>query len=148
MSNEVHYRKLEKMYLAAPCNDYFKPEIHIEEGEAEIRIPIRPDLYHAAGAVHGVAYFKAADDSSFFAANSLVEDCFVLTTNLNLYLERPIVEGQIIGRAKVVFKSKTMFTTESVLTDVSGNEIGRATASFFTNSRIPLTEEVGYVQQL
>lgn len=144
MSNEDHYRKLEIMYLGAPCNAYYQPKIHIEEGKAELRIPIRKELYHAAGAVHGAAYFKAADDAAFFAANSLVEECFVLTTNLNLYLERPILEGEIIGRGTVVFRSKTLINCEALLTDSEGNIIGRATASFFAKSRLPLTEEIGY----
>ncbi len=143
--NEEHYRKLERMYLGAPCNAYYNPEVHIGEGCAEIRIPVEEKLFHAAGAVHGAAYFKAADDAAFFAANSLVEACFVLTTNLNLYLERPINTGVIIGRAKVLFQSRTLITVESVLTDGEDNEIGRATGSFFATSRIPLTAEIGYV---
>jgi acyl-coenzyme A thioesterase PaaI-like protein len=147
MANKAHFRALEKMYLGAPVNEYYKPQVHIEEGEAEIRIPIREDFFHAAGAAHGVTYFKTADDSSFFAANSLVDDCFVLTTNLNLYLERPIAVGIIIGRAKVVFKSKTLFNTECILTNNNGDVIGRATATFFTTSRVPLDSNVGYVKQ-
>ena len=76
-----HHRKLERMYAAAPINEYFKPRLRIGDGEAEIRIVVRDDFHHSAGAMHGVVYFKALDDSTFFAANSIVEDCFVLTAH-------------------------------------------------------------------
>ncbi|HMA47984.1 MAG TPA: hotdog fold thioesterase, partial [Frankiaceae bacterium] len=102
-----HFRKLERMYLSAPINQLFRPAIHIERGRAEVRIPIRPELFHAAGAAHGAVYFKAADDAAFFAANSLVEDYFVLTTSMNLYLLRPIAEGTLTARASVVHSART-----------------------------------------
>lgn len=145
MANEEHFRKLEHMYLGAPTNVYYNPSLHITEGRAEVRIPADKKHFHAADAVHGAIYFKAADDSAFFAANSLVEECFVLTTNLNLHLERPIAEGEIVGRSEVVFQSRTLINVESKIFDGNDNVIGRATSSFFASSRIPLTEEIGYV---
>ena len=68
--NESHFRKLEQTYLAAPTNQYYKPRVHIAEGEAEIVITVDPRFYHAADAVHGSVYFKALDDAAFFAVNS------------------------------------------------------------------------------
>jgi acyl-coenzyme A thioesterase PaaI-like protein len=57
MSKEEHYRKLERMYLGAPINEYYTPEIHISEGQARVTIPVRSDFFHAANAVHGAVYF-------------------------------------------------------------------------------------------
>jgi len=42
MANEAHYRKLERMYLGANANRYYKPAIRIKEGAAQVRVPIRP----------------------------------------------------------------------------------------------------------
>ncbi len=42
-------------------------------------------------------YFKALDDAAFFAANSVVEDVFVLTTNFNIQLLRTVTEGTLIA---------------------------------------------------
>ena len=140
---ELHFRKLEKMYLSAPINRFFRPEIHIEAGRAEVRIPIRPELFHAAGAAHGAVYFKAADDAAFFAANSLVEDAFVLTTGMNLYLLRPIAEGTLTSRAGVVHQARSGFVAEAVLTDDRGRQVGRASGTF-VRGRTPLTEDIGY----
>jgi hypothetical protein len=86
MSRDDHYRKLERLYLGAPTNAYYRPSIQIGEGRAEIEIAVRPEFMHAAKAVHGSVYFKLLDDACFFAVNSLVEDVFVLTTSFNLYL--------------------------------------------------------------
>ncbi len=138
-----HYRKLERMYLGAPANVYYAPRIHIEKAWAEVVLPVRPELYHAAGAVHGAAYFKAIDDAAFFAANSLVPDVFLLTASLNCYLVRPITEGEIRAEGKAVCSMRSVILAETVLTDSEGNEIGRGSGSF-VRSKIRLDTVPGY----
>jgi uncharacterized protein (TIGR00369 family) len=141
---EDHYRKLERMYLAAPTNAYYRPSIHISEGEARIEIPVRPDLFHAAGAVHGSAYFKVLDDAAFFAANSLVDDVFVLTTSFTLYLTRPISEGSLVGTGRVIQAGKRLMVVEAGAVDSGGAQIAYGSGTFML-SRIALTPEIGYV---
>jgi acyl-coenzyme A thioesterase PaaI-like protein len=68
-------------------------------------IPVRPEFFHAAHAVHGSVYFKALDDAAFFAVNSLVTDVFVLTASYNLYLTRPVTEGALRAVGRVVHRS-------------------------------------------
>ena len=143
MSNEEHYRKLERMYLNAPVNEYYAPEIHISEGQAQVSIPVRPDFFHAANAVHGAVYFKLLDDSSFFAANSLVEDVFILTVSYNVYFTRPVTEGLMKANAKVVQASRRLIIAESVVVDSEEREIARGSGTFM-RSMIKLTEEIGY----
>ena len=142
-SIEAHYRRLETMYLGAPANAYYEPRIHIEEGRAEVVLPVRQELYHAAGAVHGAAYFKAIDDAAFFAANSLVFDVFLLTASLNCYLVRPITEGEIRAEGRAVCSTRSVILAETVLTDSEGNEIGRGSGSF-VRSKIKLETVPGY----
>ena len=143
MSNQKHYRKLERMYLSAPVNEYYAPEIHISEGQAEVAIPVRRDFFHAADAVHGAVYFKLLDDSSFFAANSLVEDVFVLTVSYNVYFTHPVSEGMMKANAKVVQASRRLIIAESVVVDSEEQEIARGSGTFM-RSMIKLTEEIGY----
>ena len=128
--NAIHYRKLEKMYLGAPVNAYYKPRIHIGQGRADLVFPVREDLYHAAGAVHGASYFKAIDDAAFFAANSLVFDVFLLTASLNCYLVRPVTAGEIRAEGRTVCETRSVILAETVLTDSDNNEIGRGSGSF------------------
>jgi uncharacterized protein (TIGR00369 family) len=130
MSIERHYRMLERMYLNAPVNVYYAPEIHINEGQA-------------ANAVHGAVYFKLLDDSSFFAANSLVEDVFVLTVSYNVYFTRPVSEGIMKATGKVVQASPRLIIAESVVVDSGEREIARGSGTFM-RSKIKLTEEIGY----
>jgi uncharacterized protein (TIGR00369 family) len=140
-----HYRKLERMYHAAPINEYFRPRLTITgEGSAEIEMSIRPDFFHAANAVHGSVYFKAMDDATFFAVNSLVPDVFVLTVSFNVYLTRPVSEGMIKATARVVHQSRQIFVADAELLDARGKQIGRGSGSFM-RSQIALTPEIGYV---
>jgi uncharacterized protein (TIGR00369 family) len=143
MENEEHYRKLERMYAAAPVNEYFRPVMHVGHGTAEVTIPVRRDFHHAAGAVHGVVYFKLLDDAAFFAANSLVEDVFVLTVSLNSYLTRPIVEGEMKAVGRVVHQSGRLIIADAEVLDGEGRQLARGTGTFM-RSNIALSAETGY----
>jgi uncharacterized protein (TIGR00369 family) len=138
-----HFRKLERMYLAAPNNQYYRPEIHIDDGAAEVRIAVRPDFFHVAHAVHGQVYFKALDDATFFAASSLVEDMFILTVTFSLSFLRPVSEGTLVANGKVVHRSKRLVIADGVLLDDRGKAVARGTGTFMP-STIPLTDDIGY----
>jgi uncharacterized protein (TIGR00369 family) len=139
-----HYRKLERMYHAAPCNDGVEPELTVTgEGEAELRIGVDETDHHAAGAVHGSYYFKALDDATFFAANSLVEDVFLLTTDFHLQLTRPVSEGEIVATAEVVNDHPEQLIADGVVRDGEGNQLARGTGTF-QRSGVELTPDVGY----
>jgi acyl-coenzyme A thioesterase PaaI-like protein len=138
-----HYSKLERMYVAARCNEYYEPGIKVWEGSAEIVIPVQDRFFHAAGTVHGSVYFKALDDAAFFAVNSLVEKFFVLTVGFNSQFTRRISSGVLVARGRYIGRSGGNHVAESVLTDYEGNEIGRGSGTF-AESRIRLTPKIGY----
>ena len=136
------------MYLTkASINDYFKPAIAVGDGTAEIRIEVDPKFFHAAGAVHGTVYFKALDDAAFFAANSVVEDVFVLTTNFNIQLLRPVTEGTLIARGTLVSETKSLLIADAELKDDRDRLVGRGTGSFM-KSRMHLKDVPGYASEL
>ena len=139
-----HFRRLERMYASAPINEFFAPRLHIPEaGISELRMMVRRDFHHAAHAAHGAVYFKALDDATFFATNSVVQDVFVLTVSFNLYLTRPVSEGEIVARGRVVSRSKRLYLAEGVLEDDRGREIARGSGAFMP-STIALAEKIGY----
>ncbi len=138
-----HYSKLERMYLSAPINAFYSPEIWISQGEAEITIPVKPEFFHAAAAVHGSVYFKLLDDAAFFAVNSLITEYFALTASFTTYLLRPVSEGKMKATGKVVHAGARSFLAESVVVDESGNEIARGSGNFVA-SKIKLTADIGY----
>ena len=144
-SADEHFRKLERMFHGAPINRFFEPVLRIvEEGRAEITLPIKPDFFHAANAVHGSVYFKALDDVAFFAANSLVSDVFVLTVTYNVFLTRPIADGEMRATGRVVHRSKNLIIADADLLDSDDRQIARGTGTFM-RSQIPLTPAIGYV---
>jgi len=142
-THDEHHRRLERMYLAAPANEYFRPEIRIGEGRAEVRLVVRPDFFHAASAVHGSVYFKLLDDATFFAASSLVDDVFVLTASFNIYFLRPISSGTMTARGTVVSRTNRLIVGEGVLVDDDDREIARGSGTFMP-SRVSLDERLGY----
>ncbi len=143
MGNSEHHRALERMYLRAPVNEKFQPEVHIEEGICEVVIPVREEDLHAAHAVHGHVLFKALDDAAFFAANSKVEDRFVLTAGFNIDFVRPVSQGSIRARGELVHPGKRRMLCDAVARDDDGNVLARGSGSFMV-SGIPLDGDVGY----
>lgn len=144
MKEETRYRKLEQMYLAAPCNEYYLPEISISRAAAEIVIPIRKEFFHTGGAVHGSVYFKALDDAAFFAVNSLVTDVLMVTAGFNIFLTRPIREGIIRSKGNVVHVSKRLYLADAVAYDSKDRVIARGSGSFMKSPR-KLSSDTGYV---
>jgi len=144
MSKESHYKQLEWMYLnAAPINDFYKPQIEIGDGVATITIESKTKYFHAANAVHGSVYFKMLDDAAFFAVNSLVKDAFVLTSNFNINLLRPVIFGELRAEGKVVFNARKSFVAEAQLFNNKGQLIATGSGTFVKSS-IALNEDVGY----
>lgn len=141
---EAHFRALESLYAAAPINRLFESVLEIPEpGHARIRFTIDRRFFHAAGAAHGTSYFKMLDDAAFYAANSLVTDRFLLTTQFNLLFTKPLGEGPVVAEGRWVSGQRRVFVAEARLVDASGEEAARGTGTFM-RSRIPLAALPGY----
>ena len=138
-----HHRKLERMYAVAPINQYFQPKLRIDEGRAELSIDVRPDFHHTAGAMHGVVYFKAMDDAAFFAANSVVEEVFVLTAKFEIEFLRPVIAGSIRAVAQVTEQNERRIFATAELFDDRDRVVGRGRGEF-ARSKINLTPDVQY----
>lgn len=131
------------MYAAAPVNGWFAPTLTVSEGAAEVRIPVRPEFHHPAGAVHGAIYFKALDDATFFAASSVVREVFVLTAHFEIDLLRPVSAGELRAVAKVTESGERRITAEGELFDGEGNLVARGKGSF-ARSKLLLTPGMHY----
>ncbi len=139
-----HFRALERLYAEAPINRLFQSRLEIgEAGTAKILFDVDERYYHAAGAVHGTAYFKMLDDAAFYAANSLVSDRFLLTTAFNLLFTKPLKTGPVTAEGRWVSGKRRVFVADSRLIDSEGDEIARGTGTFM-RSHIPLASLPGY----
>jgi uncharacterized protein (TIGR00369 family) len=141
--HEPHWRRLERLYRGAPVNEYFMPTIAIRDGEADIAIDVRPDFFHAANAIHGVVYFKLIDDAAFFAVASRVPDVFVLTAQLTVNFNKPVISGRLTAFGKVTGLEGRRFFAEASIRDADGNVVGSGTG-VFVRSKIPLSTISGY----
>jgi len=140
----AHYRALERLYASAAINGLFRSTLAIpDRGRSRITFDVDETVYHAAGAAHGTIYFKMLDDASFYAANSLVSDRFLLTTGFNLHLTKPLKAGRVIAEGRWISGKRRVFVAEAHLVDEEGDEIGRGTGTFM-RSHIPLSGLPGY----
>jgi uncharacterized protein (TIGR00369 family) len=143
---EAHFRALESLYAAAPINDMFQSKMEIVgEGQSRISFMVEPGHYHAAGAAHGTTYFKMLDDAAFYAANSLVNDFFLLTTAFNLLLTRPLKAGPVVAEGRWINGRRRVLVADAWLTDADGEQVARGTGTFM-RSRIPLASLPGYAR--
>ena len=142
---EIHFRKLERMYLSARVNNhlYNGITIIISDQKAELTLKIGEKYFHAANAIHGSVYFKMLDDAAFFAVNSTVKDVFVYTVSFNVQLLRPVSSGIIKSIGELKFKSSNLFIADSTLFDENNKLVGRGSGNFM-RSKIELTQEIGY----
>ncbi len=141
--NEMHFNRLINMYNSAPINQYFNPKIEISLGKSLITIQVSENLHHSAKTLHGSVYFKMLDDAAYFAASSYIEDVFIVTTTFTTYFTRPISEGVIYSKGKVVNRSKSQIIAEAVLYDKKKVEIARG-SGVFIKSKFDLENTIGY----
>lgn len=144
---QAHHRALESLYRAAPINTLFPSRLEIvEDGYARIRFTVGKEHYHAAGALHGTAYFKMLDDAAFYAVNSLVSDRFLLTTAFNLLFTRPLKAGELIAEGRWISGKRRVYVADARLIDSDGEEAARGTGTFM-RSQIALSSLPGYIQR-
>lgn len=143
---QAHHRALESLYKSAPINSLFPSTLHIvEDGFARISFEVGTEHYHAAGAVHGTAYFKMLDDAAFYAVNSLVTDRFILTTAFNLLFTKPLKAGLVTAEGRWISGQRRVFVADARLIDSDGEEAARGTGTFM-RSGIPLSTLPGYAR--
>jgi uncharacterized protein (TIGR00369 family) len=140
----AHRQGLERLYAAAAINASFPSRLTLPEaGKARITFEVTPAMFHAAGAAHGTIYFKMLDDAAFYAANSTVAEHFLLTTQFNLVLTRPVQAGPLVAHGRWVSGRRRVLIAEARLVDDEGEEVARGTGTFM-RSRIGLSTLEGY----
>lgn len=143
---EHHFNKLRNMYLQANINAmiFDTTTCTISQKKSEISLNITEKYFHALGAIHGSIYFKLLDDAAFFAASSVVEDVFLLTTSFTINITKPVSQGTIKAIGNIRFQSNNLIVAESSLYNEEGKEIAFGTGNF-AKSKILLKDTQGYV---
>lgn len=137
--SEEHHRALERMYHRSAINEFYEPTLRVAHESAEIEMAVHPKYFHPAGAIHGSVTWKMLDDAAFFAAASIEEDVFVLTTSFTSYLTRPVSEGILRSVGRVSHRNRTQILAEAIAYDGTGREVARGNG-LFVRSAVPLAE--------
>lgn len=143
MPKKRHFQALEAMMLRTPVVEKFDCAVCVGEGTAEFSIAITEDLFHGAGGLHGALYFFVMDNAAMLAANSCVIDVCVVTKNFTIRFLKPVSEGRVRAKARIIDRRDGHFQTEAILYDSSDREIGRGQGDF-VRSRHRLIDTVGY----
>jgi uncharacterized protein (TIGR00369 family) len=143
VTDAEHQRKLERLYTTAPVSQWYGATIAIADGQAEVRLAIRPEFHHAAHAVHGSVYFRLLDDAAIFAENSPVREELVLTVSFTVHNFRPVTRGALRAVGRRLHGGGRLFLAEADLFDQVGKLLGRG-SGVFTRSAIPLDPSIGY----
>ncbi|MCB0380274.1 MAG: PaaI family thioesterase [Flavobacteriales bacterium] len=142
MSNK-HFKSLENMFYAAPINKLMKPTIQVKDGKCEIKMDVDSQFFHAANALHGSVYFKLLDDAAFFAANSIVDDVFVVTGSFEIKFLRPILGGKLLAVGEMTKNLGNKLEARANLFDEEGNLMGSG-SGVFVKTKIELTSIESY----
>ena len=125
------YDRLVKMYLDAPIQKLYPGiDLKVTHHGAMITLPAGKSFHHAGNSMHGSVYFRLLDDACYFAAMSVVEDCFLLTKNFNIDFIRPHVEGIITARAQLIEEKDGLFFCEGELHNDAGKLIAKGRGVF------------------
>ncbi len=141
--NNKHFTKLENMFYAAPINKLMGPTIQIMDGKCEIKMDVDSQFFHAANALHGSVYFKLLDDAAFFAANSIVEDVFVVTGSFEIKFLRPILSGKLLAVGEMTKNLGNKLEARASLFDGDGNLMGSG-SGIFVKTKMELTSIESY----
>lgn len=143
MSNSNHFKCLESMFYAAPINKLMGSTIEVMDGKCEIKMDVDAQFFHAAKALHGSVYFKLLDDAAFFAANSIVEDVFVVTGSFEIKFSKPIFGGKLLAVGEMTKNLGNKLEARARLFDGDGVLVGSG-AGIFVKTKIELTSIESY----
>lgn len=139
-----HFLCLQTLFENAPVSRLYGASVVVREGSATVTFKARPEFTHAAGGVHGSAYFHALEDAAFFAANSLEHDYLLATLQFNVQFLRPCRgNGTLTVIGTLTHQSGRIFFARAELRG-EHEQLLATGAGIFTRSGVPLSGEIGY----
>ncbi len=95
--------------------------VDAERGAATLSMDARPELERFGGIMHGGALASLADTASAFAVLSTLEPAEqTVTVDLTLHYLRPVNEGRLTARARVVRAGRRVATVSVEISNESG----------------------------
>ena len=140
----AHFLCLQSLFENAPVSRLYGARAIVREGSAMVSFRARPEFMHAAGGLHGSAYFRALDDAAFLAANSREHDHLLATLQFNVQFFRPCRGGgTLTATGTLTHQSGRIFFARAELRG-EHDQLLATGSGIFTRSGVPLSGEIGY----
>ena len=105
--------------------------VELRRGEAALSMRVRPELTRMTGIVHGGAVASLMDSASAFAVLTLLgPEEQTVTVDLTLHFLRPVSEGRIEARARVLRAGRRVCTVSIEATADSGKLVATALTTY------------------
>jgi acyl-CoA thioesterase len=105
--------------------------VRLERGEATLALGSRPELMRMAGIMHGGALASLMDSASAFAALTIIgADAHTVTVDLTLHFLRPVTEGLVEARARVLRAGRRIITVSIEATNADGKSVATALTTY------------------
>lgn len=105
--------------------------VELRRGEATLSMSVRPELTRMSGIVHGGAIASLMDSASAFAVLTLLgPEEQTVTVDLTLHFLRPVSEGRIEARARVLRAGRRVCAVSIDATDASSKLVATALTTY------------------
>lgn len=109
--------------------------VRLERGEALLSMPVRTELTRMEGILHGGALASLMDSASAFAVLTLLEPGErTVTVDLTIHFLRPVSEGRVEARGRVLRAGRRIFTVSIEATEADGRSIATALTTYLKTS--------------
>jgi uncharacterized protein (TIGR00369 family) len=124
--------RLREAFASVPYAHLLGIEIvRLERGEATLSLRSRPELMRMAGIMHGGALASLMDSASAFAALTMLgADVHTVTVDLTLHFLRPVTEGLVEARARVLRAGRRIITVSIEATNADGKAVATALTTY------------------
>ena len=129
--------------LQSPFIKLFECDATVRQGWAEFTVHVNENHYHGAGGVHGSLYFFALDNAAMLAANSIISDSVVFTTDFTIRFLRPMQNGILRAVGNLVDIGQSKIHVEATAYDDTNRELAIGSGTFLP-AGLPLNEDIGY----
>lgn len=104
--------------------------VEVANGTSLLSLQVGPDHFNGHGVVHGGVLFTLADTgmgAALYTTLAPSEICTTIEVKINYF--RPVLEGEVECRSRVVHRGRSTATLESELV-ANGKLVGKATGTF------------------
>jgi uncharacterized protein (TIGR00369 family) len=116
---ENRIARIRETFTRVPYADFLGLELgEIRSGEALIHLKVRDEFKQNQGVVHGGVIASLIDTASAFAVTTELEPGErVTTTDLTIHYLRPVTEGDLQAKARIVRGGRRLFVISVEVSD-------------------------------